>query len=121
MSILQVDAIRDNGATFNDVVTFANSGGTENGKLARAWVNFNGQGTIAIRTQFNVNSLADRGTGAYTVLFANSMADANYVIVNGGAFIVNAIPDTAAQALVNTYASNFGAQDKDVVEVAVFR
>jgi hypothetical protein len=78
MSILRVDAIRDNGSGFNDVVTFANSGGTENGKLARAWVNFNGTGTVAIRAQFNVSSITDNGTGDYTVNFSNAMSDANY-------------------------------------------
>lgn len=82
MSVLRVDAIRDNGSTFNDVVTFANSGGTENGQLVRAWVNFNGVGTVAIRAQFNVSSITDVGTGDYTVNFTNALADANYVTVS---------------------------------------
>jgi hypothetical protein len=80
MSILRVDAIRDNGAGFNDVVTFANSGGTENGKLARAWVNFNGNGSVAIRANFNVNSITDNAVGDYTVNFSNAMSDANYSV-----------------------------------------
>ena len=79
MSILRVDEIRDNGSTFNDVVKFANSGGTQNGTLCRAWVNFNGISTIAIRANFNVNSITDNGTGDYTVNFSNALADANYV------------------------------------------
>ena len=45
---------------------------------AKAWVNFNGTGTVAIRDSFNVSSLTDNGTGDYTVSLSNSMADANY-------------------------------------------
>jgi hypothetical protein len=80
MSILRVDAIRDNGSGFNDVVTFANSGGTENGKLARAWVNFNGQGTLAIRSSFNVNSLSDLGTGKYGMTMTNAVSSSAFAL-----------------------------------------
>ena len=45
---------------------------------AKAWVNFNGTGTIAARDSFNVSSLTDRGTGRYTVSFANSFGAADY-------------------------------------------
>jgi hypothetical protein len=44
----------------------------------RAWVNFNGTGTVAIRASGNVSSITDNGTGDYTVNFTNSMPDANY-------------------------------------------
>ena len=46
--------------------------------LAKAWVNFNGTGTVAIRAAFNVTSITDNGTGDYTVNFTNSLTDANY-------------------------------------------
>tara|TARA_Y100000592_G_scaffold28_1_gene42 strand:+ start:122 stop:526 length:405 start_codon:yes stop_codon:yes gene_type:complete len=45
---------------------------------AKAWVNFNGGGTIAARDSFNVSSLTDHTTGQYSTNFANSMANANY-------------------------------------------
>ena len=46
---------------------------------AKAWVNFNGTGTIAIRgSGLNISSLTDVGTGDYDVLFTSSMNDANY-------------------------------------------
>lgn len=45
---------------------------------AKAWVNFNGTSTVAIRANFNVNSITDNGTGDYTVNFSNALADANY-------------------------------------------
>jgi hypothetical protein len=46
--------------------------------MARAWVNFNGTGTVAIRESVNVSSITDNGTGDYTVNFTTAMPDANY-------------------------------------------
>lgn len=47
----------------------------------RAWVNFNGTGTVAIRASGNVSSITDNGAGAYTVNFATAMPAANYAAV----------------------------------------
>jgi hypothetical protein len=44
----------------------------------RAWVNFNGQGTVSIRASGNVSSITDFGTGSYTVNFTTPMIDAYY-------------------------------------------
>jgi hypothetical protein len=46
---------------------------------AKAWVNFNGTGTVAIRASYNVSSITDNGTGDYTVNFTTALVDANYV------------------------------------------
>ena len=46
--------------------------------LCKAWVNFNGTGTVAIRAAFNVSSIQDNGTGDYTVNFTTAMPDANF-------------------------------------------
>jgi hypothetical protein len=54
----------------------------------RAWVNFNGAGTVAIRGSGNVSSITDNGTGDYTVNFTTAMADANYAAVFGSARVV---------------------------------
>jgi len=45
---------------------------------ARAWVNFDGTGTVAIRGSGNVSSITDNGTGDYTVNFTTAMSDVNY-------------------------------------------
>ncbi|MDT8372341.1 MAG: hypothetical protein RQ783_10195, partial [Gammaproteobacteria bacterium] len=45
----------------------------------RAWVNFNGTGTVAIRASGNVSSITDNGAGNYTVNFTNAMPDAKYM------------------------------------------
>lgn len=47
----------------------------------RAWVNFNGTGTVAIRGSGNVTSITDNGTGTYTINFTTAMPDANYSAV----------------------------------------
>ena len=65
-------------------VTTAKLGSSEASGLAKAWVNFNGTGTVAIRASFNVSSITDNGTGDYTVNFTTALADANYCVsVNG--------------------------------------
>ena len=46
--------------------------------LAKAWVNFNGAGTIAIRDSLGVSGLTDTTTGSYAVAFTNSFANTNY-------------------------------------------
>ena len=46
----------------------------------RAWVNFNGTGTVAIIASGNVSSITDNGTGDYTINFTTAMQDANYAI-----------------------------------------
>ncbi len=48
---------------------------------ALAWVNFNGTGTVAIRSSYNVSSITDNGTGDYTINFATALSDANYAAV----------------------------------------
>lgn len=47
----------------------------------RAWVNFNGTGTVAIRASGNVTSITDNGVGDYRVNFAGNMPDANYAVI----------------------------------------
>ena len=48
--------------------------------LCKAWVNFNGTGTVAIRAAFNVSSIQDDGTGIYTIKFTQPMLDVNYCV-----------------------------------------
>lgn len=45
---------------------------------ARAWVNFNGTGTVAIRASYNVAGITDNGVGDYAPTFTNAFPDANY-------------------------------------------
>lgn len=50
---------------------------------AKAWVNFNGTGTVAIRGSLNVSSITDNGVGSYNVNFATAMPDTNYAVTLG--------------------------------------
>ena len=61
-----------------NAVTYAKIGTTEQGQLCKAWVNFNGTGTVAIRASYNVSSITDNGVGDYTVNFTTALADANF-------------------------------------------
>ena len=72
MSTLSVSNITDG-------VDTVETGYVVNGS-AKAWVNFNGTGTAAIRDSFNVASLTDNGTGNYNVNFSNSMANTGYSV-----------------------------------------
>lgn len=84
MSTLNVQTIQTDTSGFNNVVTFAQSQGVENGTLCRAWVRFNGSGTVAINDDFNVNTIGDSGTGNYTVNFSNALPNANYAALATG-------------------------------------
>ena len=65
-------------------ITAAKLSGAQSGSApiygARAWVNFNGTGTVAIRASGNVSSITDGGTGVYTVNFTTAMPDTNYSV-----------------------------------------
>jgi hypothetical protein len=60
------------------VLTQFNASGSAPVYACRAWVNFNGAGTVSIRASGNVSSITDNGTGDYTVNFTTAMQDANY-------------------------------------------
>jgi hypothetical protein len=53
-------------------------GSVETAYGCRAWVNFNGTGTVAIRASGNVTSITDGGVGNYTINFSTAMPDTNY-------------------------------------------
>jgi hypothetical protein len=46
--------------------------------VAKAWVNFNGSGTVAIRASYNVSSITDNGTGDYSINFTNTLTDEKF-------------------------------------------
>jgi len=96
----------------------------------RAWVNFNGTGTIAIRGSGNVSSITDGGTGIYTVNFTNAMPDANYAVALGGDNLTgtgNLILNTSGSfnttsiQLLLTTGGGGTLIDDNYVSVAVFR
>lgn len=55
-------------------------------RIAKAWVNFNGTGTVSIRDDYNVSSITDNGTGDYTVNFSTAIGNANYAVAGAGRY-----------------------------------
>jgi len=94
---------------------------------ARAWVNFNGTGTVAIRESGNVSSITDLGTGYYTINFTTAMPDANYSIVgntNGYDFLTFAVGGpSATTSAFNLFTVDTGTNgvDNAYVFLCVFR
>ena len=68
----------------------------------RAWVNFNGTGTVAIRASGNVSSITDNGTGNYTVNFTNAMPDINYSVNATTSGAIGSDWASAVQMFTNT-------------------
>ena len=64
-----------------DSAQIATVSGTAPLYMCRAWVNFNGTGTVAIRASGNVSSITDQGVGRYKVNLTTAMPDTNYVTV----------------------------------------
>ncbi len=94
-------------------VTAASLDGTQNGSApiygARAWVNFNGTGTVAIRSSGNVSSITDNNTGDYTVNFTTAMPDANYN------FVVSAERGAGQNMIINK--TNGGTQTTSALQI----
>lgn len=103
---------------------------------AKAWVSFNGTGTVAIRASGNVSSITDNGTGDYTVNFTNAMSDANYcftasgssgdnidTVVGGQCFNSRTSfpPTTSALRGFWKQGNSAGAIDCNIVCISIFR
>lgn len=94
----------------------------------RAWVNFNGTGTVAIRASGNVSSITDNGVGSYTINIANAIEDANYCILttagassSRGDMTVDGVPTTTAFSVLNGVNSAYFPIDPEYVYAAVLR
>ena len=96
----------------------------------RAWVNFNGTGTPAIRASGNVSSITDNGTGDYTINFTTALPDANYAVtfMGGGtssAFMGRTSDDITPRtsSLFRISTINLAAAQLDFAQVnlAIFR
>ena len=94
----------------------------------RAWVNFNGTGTVAIRASGNVSSITDNGTGDYTVNFTTAMPDADYSAVlgcsrDGTSLTVpgNLLTLSTSSLRFELFNASASFVDRAIVTVAIFR
>jgi hypothetical protein len=118
------------------VKTALNASGSAPIYAARAWVNFKGTGTVAIRASGNVSSITDNGTGDYTVNFATAMASTNYQVsvtatggnTNGtygaassdGVGGTTMVRTTSSVRFLTRRTSTFGIEDCQDINVAIF-
>ena len=119
------------GKILNGAVTTAKLGPDEQLGLAKAWVNFNGTGTVAIRAQFNVSSITDNATGSYTVNLTTATADANGSAIVTTWRTTTSTPDQSVQTQayqsgvstvdIRTYNTASTATDHGYINVALFR
>jgi len=114
------------GVTFQG--TFSGDAGQ---KTCKAWVNFNGTGTVAIRDSYNVTSITDQTTGDYSVNFASTMPTANYCmqLSCGGAAVIMiggrgdfATSQTTTTCRIGTRSSTSSQNwfDEELVNVVIF-
>jgi hypothetical protein len=115
----------------NTPPTIQDNAGTQIGTFCRAWVNFNGTGTVAIRASFNVTSITDHGTGDYTVNFTNALPDASYAFLGScgrGISSQDSLVNENVSTIPTTSAVRFGTTtsagtlvDMTYVNVSIFR
>jgi hypothetical protein len=99
--------------------------------MCKAWVNFAGSGTVAIRAAFNVSSIQDNGTGQYTINFANALPDTNFVLAgtagnlsattSGRVIIRDGTWSTTACQIRDVISSTNATLDDDYIGIAIFR
>jgi hypothetical protein len=115
-------------------IVFPDATSMQTGQQAvKAWVNFNGVGTVAIRASYNVSSVTDNGTGRYTVNFTTAMTDANYAVAGSASFdgstsnygrtvgAPHGVNTDSAVGVITSYVYNSGAQDFAYISVTIFR
>ena len=123
MSTLKVNTIQNTSAAHSSTPEQIAQG------RAKAWVNFNGNGTVAIRDNFNVSSITDGGTGVYTANFTTAMANANYAsVVSAGSddkgrfgIMIDSDDKTTSACKIFGFQTSTGSSlDSDEVSLAVF-
>ncbi len=83
MSTLKVNTIQNTSAAHSSTPEEIAQG------RAKAWVNFNGSGTVAIQDNFNVSSITDHAQGDFSIVFDNAFSDADYTFTVGHDGTVN--------------------------------
>jgi hypothetical protein len=90
INVVDTSALVDEAVTFGKLSNSATEADNVQKRTAKAWVNFNGTGTVTIRADFNVDTITDYGVGSYGINFTVPMTDTGYVTVVTGSGPVNA-------------------------------
>ena len=108
------------------------TGGINQARIAKAWCNWNGAGTVAIRKSYNISSVTDRGVGLYTLNYSTALTDAD--CSGAGAAVdatgditernrvVTLIPNNTSSSYVNAFSidSPTGADDCEIITFLIF-
>ena len=126
MSTLKTNTLSNVAGTASTAIENAINGS------AKAWVNFNGTGTVAISKSYNVSSITDNATGQYTVNFTNAMPDSTYCMITNatsyggtGPLITGRYPNaldlkTTTQVAFLCMVYNGNSSDSPEVYVSIF-
>jgi len=116
------------GYTDSDALDLFNATGSAPVYACRAWVNFDGTGTVSIRDSGNVSSITDNGAGEHTVNFTTAMPDVNYAAIPQASNLdsrttvqVTCATNRATGSFRVYSSSNTGPIDRPEVHVAIFR
>lgn len=95
-------------------------------RMATAWVNFNGTGTVSIRDQYNVASLTDIGVGRYSVTISSSLSDTNYSVISSASknlannsYISGSYNHTVSSVSIRSATPSDTDQDVEIVSAAI--
>ena len=112
-------------------IVFPDATSMQTGQQAvKAWVNFNGTGTVSIRAGYNVASITDNGAGSYAVNLTTALLDANYSATascrgqsDGDSSSTIAGAGVLSTTIANVYTKNSSNSlvDSSAVSVAIFR
>ena len=120
-------AVPTSAAVIDYVPEALNASGSAPIYACRAWVNFNGTGTVAIRASGNVSSITDNGPGDYTINFTTAMPDANFAVLGtpgaatGADWTCFATTYTTSSVRVVIRNGTNTAVDAEFVNIAIFR
>jgi hypothetical protein len=119
--------------TYNNLSNSATNSLNVQKRTAKAWINFNGTGTISIRDSFNISSIVDNGIGMYTINFATAMLDTNYCVVAMGRYFSNdiysqnlatlnqsSIKTVSSVAIVSNYSRGGNKYDCSELNIIIF-
>ena len=108
------------------------TGGINQARIAKAWVNFNGTSTVAIRESYNISSLADRGTGLYSLNLSTALSSVECAGAGSGTDqdtgtdttqrnrMVTIIPESTSLVYVNSFDTSGNADDLTIATAIIF-
>ena len=108
------------------------TGGINPVRIAKAWVNFNGTSTVAIRESYNISSLADRGTGLYSLNLSTALSSVECAGAGSATDqdtgtdttqrnrMVTIIPESTSLVYVNSFDTSGGADDVEIATAIIF-